>query len=406
MRRQLLFWIGVPVGVCSLPWVVLIAIISRCRKKSVNVGLGPQPLINNIYHKRALQLRGFSAETFCVSPYFITDNFDKIFADGKGSKFFLLLKFVALIRAYTWSILRHECHYLYFNGGALGSIPILNLVEPYLYKIANVRTVLMPYGGDVQTMSRTNNLMYKRALGTDYPEFYKSDRETTRRVKMWEIHADHIICGADWVDYVDHWHSLMLGHFSIDTDLWNCQSPKIPEEGFSAKRPLKILHAPNHRTIKGTQHFKRAVEQLRKEGCPVELVTIENQPNEIVKKSIRQADVIADQLIIGWYAMFAIEGMAMRRPVLCYLRSDLVEFYVESGLWVKDEIPLVNTTHDSIIEQIRMFLKKPNEIAEIGNVSRQFVKKHHSIEVIGNVFRAINKSLGVYPTCTPCQKKK
>jgi len=406
MKRIFISIIAVPVGIFFLPWVILLALVARFRTKPIDIGLGPQPLINNIHHKQALILGGFSAETFCVEPYFITSEFDRVFLNASSNWTFIGKKYLAYIRAYSWSILRHRCHYLYFNGGALGSLPLLQSLEPCLYALARVRTVMMPYGADVHTMARTKNLIFKRSLREDYPTFHESDKTTACRVRKWERQADYIICGADWVDYVDHWDKLMLGHFSIDAELWDSQAPEVPKDGFTHNRPLRILHAPNHREIKGTRHFRQAVEQLRKEGCPVELVTIEKKPNDVVREAILQADVIADQLIIGWYAMFAIEGMAMRRPVLCYLRPDLVDFYVESGLWEKAEIPLVNTSHDSVIEKIRMFLEEPKKVAEIGNLSRQFVEKHHSTEAIGSVFREINESLGIYPTGASWQKKK
>ena len=44
--------------------------------------------------------------------------------------------------------------------------------------------------------------------------------------------------------------------------------------------------------------------------------------NEEVIKLIQRADLVIDQLVIGWYAMFAIEAMSLGKPVICNLRSD------------------------------------------------------------------------------------
>lgn len=55
-------------------------------------------------------------------------------------------------------------------------------------------------------------------------------------------------------------------------------------------------------------------------------------------------DVVADQLIIGWYAMFSMEAMSMGKPVICYLRKDLIELYLSSGNLVSlDELPHINS---------------------------------------------------------------
>ena len=53
---------------------------------------------------------------------------------------------------------------------------------------------------------------------------------------------------------------------------------------------------------------------------------------------LEQADIIADQFIGGAYALFAIEGMALGKPVMCYLREELFPCHPE---WA--ECPIVNT---------------------------------------------------------------
>ena len=54
----------------------LLAILSRLSKKSIDVGLGPEPILSHAYHKQALELHGYSAETFVSSVYYISSAFD------------------------------------------------------------------------------------------------------------------------------------------------------------------------------------------------------------------------------------------------------------------------------------------------------------------------------------------
>ncbi len=70
-------------------------------------------------------------------------------------------------------------------------------------------------------------------------------------------------------------------------------------------------------------------------------ILAERVPNEKIRALMATVDIIADQLIIGWYAMFALEGMAMEKPVLCYLRDDLEKLYEATGLIQIDELPIV-----------------------------------------------------------------
>ena len=64
-----------------LPFFILLSIISRFLKKPIDVGLGPMPLINNVYHKKALIMYGYSAETFVDTIWHITKNFDVVAQD-------------------------------------------------------------------------------------------------------------------------------------------------------------------------------------------------------------------------------------------------------------------------------------------------------------------------------------
>src|SRR5690606_37664428 len=152
-------------------------------------------------------------------------------------------------------------------------------------------------------------------------------------------------------------------------------------------------HAPNHRHIKGTEYFIKAVDELQAEGYSVELVIFERVSNDEIQKAIQEADIIADQLIIGWYAMFAIEAMAMGKPVLCYLRDDFIRLYEYAKLIEKDEIPIVNCSLENVKEKIKALLLDRSSLVEIGERSRRFVQKHHSIEAIGKVFDTINQAI-------------
>ncbi len=46
---------------------------------------------------------------------------------------------------------------------------------------------------------------------------------------------------------------------------------------------------------------------------------VQGMPNDEARATYQRADMIADQFLIGAYALFAIEGMALGKPVLCHL---------------------------------------------------------------------------------------
>ena len=56
------------------PLVIIFALISRFCKRGIDIGLGPEPIISYIFHKKALLAQGYSAETYVNKVYHIGDN--------------------------------------------------------------------------------------------------------------------------------------------------------------------------------------------------------------------------------------------------------------------------------------------------------------------------------------------
>ncbi len=55
------------ISIILLPFVFLIAFLSRFAKRKYDIGLGPMPLINNIYFKKALESQGYTVQTYVTS---------------------------------------------------------------------------------------------------------------------------------------------------------------------------------------------------------------------------------------------------------------------------------------------------------------------------------------------------
>lgn len=380
LSRALLLLACIPLGI----GFVVLALVSRFAKRPIDVGLGPEPMINNIYHKKALRHAGYSVETFVSHIYFITDDFDV--------KCIRKNLVTASMRLMVMVLFRYRCIYIYFNGGPLAWSPLKRL-EPYLYKLAGVKVLVMPYGGDVNDMTRCPNYAFRHALVSDYPLFQKFRRpHIVRQIERWTEHADIVLSGCDWVDYTYHWDVLTLAHFSIDTTGTRAVFDAGRHEG-----PLRILHAPNHQMIKGTEYFEKAVAELREEGVDVELVVVSRVPNHEVRRLIATCDVIADQLVVGWYAMFALEAMAAGRPVLCYLRQDLIDLYTFAELVEPDEIPIIQCNTRNVKDVIRDLARDREKLAAIGERSRAYAVKHHSTEAIGALFDRLNRKMGIAP---------
>ena len=90
----------------------------------------------------------------------------------------------------------------------------------------------------------------------------------------------------------------------------------------------------------------------------VELDLIEGVKHDEARRRYAQADVIVDQLVVGWYGLFAIESMATARPVVTYLHEDAVE-RTERAFDV--QVPIVNATKETLVEKVRPLVESINQ---------------------------------------------
>ncbi len=145
-----------------------------------------------------------------------------------------------------------------------------------------------------------------------------------------------------------------------------------PSPPSGRRRPV-IVHAPSSRRRKGTDHVLRACE-----GLDVELRIVEGVHHEEALALYRDADIVVDQLNAGWYGLFAIECMALGKPVLTFLHDEAVR-RTEDAYGVS--VPVVNTTHETLHDRLaELVAMPPSEREEIGRASRAYVEQVHDLE--------------------------
>jgi len=148
---------------------------------------------------------------------------------------------------------------------------------------------------------------------------------------------------------------------------------------------VRIVHAPTKRIVKGTEAVIAACEQL-----PVELDLVENVRHDKAVERYRQADIVVDQLNVGWYGVFAIEGMALGKPVITYLHDEAVE-RTERAYGV--DVPIVSATAETLVQRLRPLVESAAERRRIGDASRAYAEKVHDAEKIADRLIEIYESL-------------
>ncbi len=136
------------------------------------------------------------------------------------------------------------------------------------------------------------------------------------------------------------------------------------------------MHAPSSRRRKGTEHVIAACEQL-----PVPLEIVEGLHHDEARRRYAHADIVVDQLNAGWYGLFAIEAMALGKPVVTFLHDEAVA-RTEEALGLR--VPLVSATAATLVEQLRPLVESAEERRRIGAESRAYVEHVHDADRVAD----------------------
>jgi glycosyltransferase involved in cell wall biosynthesis len=140
-------------------------------------------------------------------------------------------------------------------------------------------------------------------------------------------------------------------------------------------RPL-IVHAPSSRRRKGTEHVLAAVE-----GLEADLELVEGLHHDEALERYRAADIVVDQLNAGWYGLFAIEAMALGKPVVTFLHDEAVR-RTEGAFGTS--VPIVSATAQTLREALRPLVADAARRREIGAASRAYVERVHDVERVAD----------------------
>jgi len=142
-----------------------------------------------------------------------------------------------------------------------------------------------------------------------------------------------------------------------------------------ANEPRLVVHAPSRQGIKGTRFIRDAVERLQTEGFPLEFVLAEELPHVQVMDLFARADLIIDQLLIGWYGAVAVEGMALGKPVICYIREGDLHFIPSQ---MREQLPIINANPETVYDVLRQWILAPQEeLIRRGEQGRAYVEAWH-----------------------------
>ena len=130
------------------------------------------------------------------------------------------------------------------------------------------------------------------------------------------------------------------------------------------------------------------MERLKEEGYRVDLRLVEKVPNDVAVELYKEADIVAEQFLIGWHGFLAIEAMALGKPVICFVRK-------KGYLLSPDECPIVSADPDMLADAIRDLIKDPGKRRKLGEMGRKYVEKHYSLEAFAHRLKEVYERHGI-----------
>ncbi len=214
---------------------------------------------------------------------------------------------------------------------------------------------------------------YKELTKAELDKELRLDSRRQKRVSKVDEYADLIYTTNPDLKNVLPSRTKFRPYTKLQIEEWT------PEFSDYSKDELIIAHAPTSRSKKGTDVIISAVEGLKQKGIRVRFDLIEKVPNEIAKSRLAQADIVIDQIYIGWYGGLAVESMALGKPVIAYIReSDMVHLPAQ----MYTEMPVIRANAQNLSDILVNVITDRDGLREKAHRSRVYVEHWHDSRAI------------------------
>jgi hypothetical protein len=279
----------------------------------------------------------------------------------------------------TWAkqlAFRFDVYHYHFADSVLGEKALY--LDAWLERLQGARVVPEFWGSDVR-------LPYLEARRNPYYRYFgrEDQRKALFRMAVWSrlARGHALVSDEQMASYVRPF----FRHVHIVPQRVDVEAllPQFPDP--SVDEPL-LVHAPSAPPIKGTEFVRRAVERLKARGLRFRYVEITGKSHSEVLHLTRHADLVVDQLLLGVHGVYALEAMALGKPVIAYIAPYMLGAYPQ-------DLPIVNANPDTIEAVLRDWLSDGEARRARGEASRAYVERRHDYRVVAQQLLEIYASL-------------
>lgn len=315
-----------------------------------------------------LQVKALRGCGWCAESLFQNHDFkyshEPTYTFGRTNRWRML--FARLLLA--WRTLARFDVYHYHYGQSLLTERLF-YADARLNSMLGAKVVVEFWGSDVRLPS------LERARNPYYPNM---PEENDAKARACMAHWSALSCGH--VIVADHsFFSFICEYFSdvhVVRQAIDCRAYQPVYPGLEAA-VVRVVHIPSHAGYKGTVYVRAAIDALKARGLPLEYIEVSGVSHDEAMRLCATADIVVDQLVLGSHGVFALEAMALGKPVLCYIMPDMEGTY-------PDGFPIINANPDTVTEVLAGLIASGREnLHQIGRRSREYVQRVHDISVIG-----------------------
>ena len=287
---------------------------------------------------------------------------------------------------------RKKYDVFHFNfGTSLLNIPQFNLdyLDFFLYKKNNKYVVT--YNGCDARQKFTIIKKYSICACSN-PKCYnyichseKIDSNKRRKIKKMTSFCDTVFyLNPDLKQFLPE-NSIFLPYSIASWD-------KISNKDRKYNYPIKIVHAPSQRGAKGTEEILSVIEKI-KNGFPekIEFILVEGMKNYEAIKIYEQADILLDQILIGWYGALTVEAMKAGCAVMVYIREEDLQ-YIPLKMHADIKNTFINCTKFNLYEKIAEIIENPNILKKYSKYSLDYVFTWHNPNYVASITKEYYES--------------